>query len=164
MWRAVFPFLVAASTIAPRLSNSCTTSTCPSLAARCSALRPFCVGLKKKHMHTCEWLMPQRREDWSEINQRAYAHKLQRYITIGKKCQWLTEFDVFMSRIVPLSKYSCILSNWPALAAFRNAVFGSCCKKKKILLLAHAIGINKRVTNANNLMIHHGATLWCILR
>lgn len=41
MWRAVFPFLVAASTMAPRLSRSRTTSMCPSFDARCNAFKPF---------------------------------------------------------------------------------------------------------------------------
>lgn len=41
IWRAVLPFLVAASTFAPRCSSSVTTLTCPSLLARCRALRPF---------------------------------------------------------------------------------------------------------------------------
>lgn len=42
MCKEVFPFLVAASTIAPRLSSSRTISTCPSLDARCNAFSPFC--------------------------------------------------------------------------------------------------------------------------
>lgn len=41
MWRAVFPFLVAESTIAPRLSSSETTLTWPSLEAKCKAFNPF---------------------------------------------------------------------------------------------------------------------------
>ena len=42
MWSAVLPFLVAASTCAPRLSSSYTIATWPSFDARCSAVSPFC--------------------------------------------------------------------------------------------------------------------------
>lgn len=42
MCNAVFPFLVAASTIAPRFRSSLTISKWPSLAARCKAFKPFC--------------------------------------------------------------------------------------------------------------------------
>lgn len=41
MCNAVFPFLVAASTIAPRFRSSLTISKWPSLAARCKAFKPF---------------------------------------------------------------------------------------------------------------------------
>lgn len=41
MWRAVFPFLVALSTLAPRLRSSSTTLMWPSLDAKWRALRPF---------------------------------------------------------------------------------------------------------------------------
>lgn len=47
MCNAVFPFLVAASTIAPRFMSSFTISKWPSLAARCKAFKPFC----KRHKH-----------------------------------------------------------------------------------------------------------------
>uniref|UniRef100_A0A147BUG1 Uncharacterized protein n=1 Tax=Ixodes ricinus TaxID=34613 RepID=A0A147BUG1_IXORI len=43
MCRAVFPFLVAALTLAPRLSSSLTTFTWPSLAARWRAFSPFAL-------------------------------------------------------------------------------------------------------------------------
>lgn len=42
MCNAVFPFLVAASTIAPRFRSSLTISKWPSLAAKCKAFKPFC--------------------------------------------------------------------------------------------------------------------------
>ena len=41
MWSAVFPFLVAASILAPLASRSWTISTWPSLLARCRAFKPF---------------------------------------------------------------------------------------------------------------------------
>jgi hypothetical protein len=41
MCSAVFPFFVAASTIAPRVSSSLTISKCPSFAAKCKAFSPF---------------------------------------------------------------------------------------------------------------------------
>lgn len=46
----------------------------------------------------------------------------------------LTAFDVFISRTVPESRYSSILSSCPALAALKNAVFGSVCKEKGFLI------------------------------
>uniref|UniRef100_A0A6P6YIE7 Uncharacterized protein LOC113798225 n=1 Tax=Dermatophagoides pteronyssinus TaxID=6956 RepID=A0A6P6YIE7_DERPT len=41
--RAVFPFLVAVLTFAPRRINSVTTGTCPSFDAKCNAFKPFAL-------------------------------------------------------------------------------------------------------------------------
>jgi hypothetical protein len=48
MWRAVLPFLVAASITAPRFRSSFTISTWPSLEAKCRAFRPFWKAGKTK--------------------------------------------------------------------------------------------------------------------
>lgn len=51
--RAVFPFFVAASTIAPLFKSSWAISICPSLAARWRAFNPFWKKVHLKYLY-CE--------------------------------------------------------------------------------------------------------------
>ena len=136
MCSAVFPFFVAASTLAPLFNNSVTISTWPSFDAKCKAFKPFWkttwwreiflltirIGQVQSNTEFNKFstLLPYNINTSCSCSCNATNYNNLQIILISRL---LTELAVLMSKSV--SRNSITFSRFPDRAARRNAVVSS---------------------------------------